>query len=131
MSDKIKNSQDFDTVESLYKLACEKYPLVEENKNLNPKFRLINSWYVFSAPFDELYDYLEHVCGGEDLDEKYNEVRQTLIRLFPKCEKTILLQTSLGDDLPDSDDEVWLIPRNEIESEEYKNLYSYVQTFRP
>lgn len=129
LSDKIKNSQDFDTVESLYKSACEKYPLVEENKNLNPKFRLINSWYVFNKPFDELLDYLDHNYEDEKFDEKYNESMSVLIQLFPKCEKIILLQMKL-EDIPDSNDEVWLIPRNEINNEEYENLYSYVQTLR-
>ena len=129
LSDEIKNRHDFETVESMYKLACEKYPLVEENKLLNPKFRLINSWYVFNKPFDELLYYLDHNYEDEKFDEKYNESMQTLIQLFPKCEKIILLQMKL-EDIPDSNDEVWLIPGNEINNEEYEKLYSYVQTLR-
>lgn len=129
LSDKIKNKHDFETVESLYKSACEKYSLVKENKFLNPKFRLINSWYVFNKPFDELLDYLDHNYEDERFDEKYNEIMKTLIRLFPKCEKTIELQMRL-EDIPDSNDEVWLMPRNEIDNEEYKKLYSYIQNIK-
>ena len=130
LSDKIKNNHDFETAELLYKLACEKYPLIKENKFLDPKFRLINSWYVFNKPFDELLDYLDHNYEDDEFDKKYNEAIQTLIKLFPKCEKMILLQMKL-ENVPDSNDEVWFIPRDEIDNAEYCVLYTYVQNFRP
>ena len=132
LGDKIKNKHDFETVETLYMLACTKYPSVKDVKSLNPKLRLVNSWYVFNAPFDELLDYLEHNYDATDdeFDEKYNEILQMLIRKFPKCEKVIRIQMKL-EDIPDEQDEIQFIPKDEINDEEYSKLYTYIQTLRP
>ena len=126
----IKNKFDFETVELTYDLACEKYPLMKVNIILNPRFHLINSYHVFKNSFDDLFEYLNHRYEDKQFYKMHNEAIQRLIELFPSCEKTIQLQMKLKY-MHDFNDDVWLIPREEIESEEYRNLYVYVQTFRP
>lgn len=132
LGDKIKNKNDFETVETLYTLACEKYPLVKDVESLNPKLRLVNSWFVFNKPFDEMLDYLEHVYDTTDdeFDEKCNEILQILVHKFPKCEKVIRIQMQL-EDIPDEKDDIQFIPKNEISNDEYSKLYTYVQTLKP
>lgn len=132
LGDKIKNRNDFETVEILYTLTCEKYPLVKDVEVLNPKLRLVNSWYVFNKPFDELLDYLEHNYDTieNEFDEKYNEILDTLVHKFPKCEKVIRIQMKLKD-IPDEQDDIQFIPMDEINDEEYSKLYECVQTLRP
>ena len=130
LGDKIKNNKDFETVEALYALVCEKYPSIKGVESLNPKLRLVNSWYVFNAPFDELLDYLDNNYDGNEFDEKYNEILQMLVHKFPKCEKLIRIQMKL-EDIPDEQDDIHFIPRDEIIDDEYSKLYAYVQTLRP
>ena len=127
LSDTIKNRKDFETVEILYTLACEKYPLIKDVESLNPKLRLVNSRRVFNKPFDELLDYIGSAYDSNDFDEKYNEVLQMLIHKFPKCEKVIRIQMELEDILDERDD-IQFIPMNEIIDEEYRKLYEYVQS---
>ena len=125
LDDEIINNQDFETVQKIYELACKMYPLVAECSILNPKHRLVNSWYIFKNTFGKLLEELEYNYTGETLKIKLDEITDSLIKLFPQCEKMIILHMKI-DIIPDENESIWLIPKDEILNEQYRELYQFV-----
>lgn len=115
LSDRIHHDNDYEIVEQIYDLACEKYPLVKNIPTLNPRKRYVNSFYVFEKSFDYIID-------DRDEDE-FEPLKTELINKYPKCEQLILNQFAWDGD-GDERDPKWLIPKDEILDEQYEQLYA-------
>ena len=128
--DKIRTPKDFDIVELVYDIACEKYPLVKNKSILNPRFRHVNSWFVFEKVFEELLHKMASIYENEDEPTKIKELIDKLVGLFPECENLIKLQLADADNLPNEWDEAWMIPKDIIISQQYKDLFDYIQSYK-
>lgn len=117
MFEEIDDAKDYETVEKVYDLACQKYPLIKNNIYLNPKFRYVKSFYVFDLLFD---DMLQRSEGFPDITTE--EIKEKLIAKFPECKDLILME--LSDDIPDEYDDEWLIPQAVILTEAYHSLFN-------
>ena len=106
-------AREFEIVEKMYDLACEKYPKVRGEDALNPRRRHVNAYFVFNNPFGIFLDVCE--------EEEHEKLKNDLISRYPKCKK--LIEDMFGCDDEDEWDEKWLIPKDEILDEEYEKLY--------
>ena len=128
--DLIEDKNDYTTLEQVYETLCEKYPLIKENPTLNPKHRMVNSWFVFH---DVCYKFLVRLWDKYDEDNEFeihcNELSSEMKKLFPACTKLIELEidTEKTDDYPDEYDDVWYVPKDELLNDQYKGLYKYLQ----
>ena len=113
----ITKARDYEPIERVYDLACQKYPLVAENKYLNPYFRWVKSFYVFDYSFDKM---LQRSEGFPDITTE--QIKEQLITEFPECKDLILME--LSDDIPDEYDDIWLIPQEVILRESYHKLFN-------
>ena len=116
MYDEINDSKDYETVEKVYNLACQKYPLIKDNIYLNPKFRHVKSFYVFDLLFDEMLQ--KYKCFPDMTTE---QIKQQLITEFPECKDLIIME--LSDDIPNERDDIWLMPQEVILRESYHSLF--------
>lgn len=107
------DAREFEIVEKMYDLACEKYPKVKEETTLNPRKRFVNAYFVFDKVFGTFLDVCE--------EEEHEKLKNDLISRYPKCKK--LIEDMFGCDDEDEWDEKWFIPRDEILDEEYEKLY--------
>ena len=115
--DEFTNDKNYEPVERVYDLACQKYPLIKNNIYLNPRLRHVNSFHVFDLLFDEM---LQRSEGFPDITTE--EIKEKLITKFPECKDLILME--LSDDIPDEYDDVWLIPQGVILTEAYHSLFN-------
>ena len=116
MFNEIDNSKDYETVERIYDLVCQKYPLIKDNEYMNPRLRHVKSFYVFDLLFDEM---LRRSDGFPDITTE--QIKLQLIDEFPECKDLIIME--LSDDIPDEHDDIWLIPQEIILREAYHSLF--------
>ena len=112
----IKYDKDYETVERIYDIACQKYPLVKDHKYLDPKLKHVNSYRVFETVFNNMF---EKSKGFQDTTT--DDIRKQLINEFPECKDFITLE--LSDNIPDDYDDIWLIPQKVLLKESYRSLY--------
>lgn len=117
MFNEIANGKDYETVERIYDLACKKYPLIKNNIYLNPRFRYVQSFYVFDLVFDKM---LQRSEGFPEITTE--EIKEKLITKFPECKDLIIME--LSNDIHDEYDDEWLIPQATLLSEAYHSLFN-------
>lgn len=109
-----EEKEAFECVEKVYDIACEKYPKIKNIPQLNPRFRHVNSFYVFDDPFNIF------INSGEEHCEK---LKEELINKYPKCKDLINYEFDYDGENDNEHDLKWFIPLNEILDEQYEQLY--------
>lgn len=115
LTNELTYQSNFTEVERIYDLACEKYPLVKEQKLLNPRLRLVDLYHIF----DKLFEKLEIKLT----EDEYDTFKEQLFSCYPDCD--VVLNNEMVDRKED-DDESWFVPLADVNRCHYKELYETI-----